>query len=312
VLSEKTQQNGLLFSELMSSYELTKAAIKGMKDSKLQNVKRCPNLSALLDEVAAGKATDYLWELQGLGPAAAAAKFGIAILEFVNEVSDPFLHQLVTRLTVIFEDSSQAQLLAAMDQMVLPSNLETISRAWKLYEQQQAKSKRKLTFSIPQQTLAERRAFIRSLDTVVEGVGLSQKQTALFATEQEAWRLLCGARQLARIQKGLPPIRTIADLADDLQSQQGLSAEAPPVSIDFDPTVSLMCPFRCLMLDIVYTITKSTANVERGFSAFARAQTRTRNRLTSPQLNNLMLVSAHAPASDDPKLEAFLDLALVR
>jgi hypothetical protein len=323
VLSKATQKTGLLFSELISAYEVTKSDLMGMKDCKLQHVERCPSVKMLLDEVEAGKATEYLWELKGLEPAAAAAKFGMQLLEFVQDVADPFLRHLLTRLKVAFEESSQIHLLAAMDQMVLPSNLETISRAWKDHEQQQAKSKKKkLTFSIPAQTPAERRAFSRSLDTAVEGLNLSREQTALFKTEQEAWRQLCGARQLGRIKKGLSPIQTIADLVDNLQdksqphppakSQQDHSAEAPLVSIVFDSTVSLMCPYHCLVLSIVYSTPLGTADVERGFSAFARIQTRNRKSLTSPQLNNLMLVSAHAPACNDPKLDDFIELALAR
>jgi hypothetical protein len=329
VLSEKTQKNGLLFSELTASYELTKAALTGMKDSNLQHADRCPSVIMLLDEVQSGKATEYLHDLEGLTPDVAAAKFGIALFEFVNDVANPFLHQLLTRLKVAFEQSSQVQLLAALDRVVLPSNLEMISREWRCHEQKQAKSKKQQTFSLAPQSSAERRAFAASLSTVVEGLELSQKQTAAFKLEQESWRMLCGARQLARIQKGLSPIRTITDLVEELKdksqpepsarSPQDPSAksqrnpwEAPPVSIVFDSTVSRMCPHHCLVLCIVQSSALATANVERGFSKFARTQTRTRNRLTSPQLNHLMLVSAHAPQFDDPDLETFFDLALVR
>jgi hypothetical protein len=303
VFSERSQKNGLLFSEFIAQYELTKSALLEMKDSNLQNIDRCPSLRMLLEEVQEGKATEYLVEMSELTPEAAAAKFGMELLEFVKEVANPFLHHLLKGLTETFEESSQILLLAASDLTLLTANLDTIPRSWKAHEDKQAKSKKKLTFRLTKTSSAEHRAFDQSVSTIVEGLGLSKEQATSFKEEHSAWRLLCGAR---RVQKGLSPIKTIADLSETLRVPS-----VPPISVAFDPQVEAICPTHCLALSIVHSCALVTAEVERGFSKLARILTDNRNRLTSTQLNNLMLVSAHAP-KDPEKVEAFLELAISR
>jgi hypothetical protein len=110
---------------------------------------------------------------------------------------------------------------------------------------------------------------------------------------------------------GRPPILTLRDLIQELedptakpQQPEGQHTDSTTV---FDKTVSNMCPNLLLTLCIVVTAPLSTAQVERGFSHSVRVLTERRNRLTTPQLNNLMLVYYHAP---DEELDACLDLSI--